>query len=812
MTGPVERQEQLIRTFGVVSAFSEEDGLFYISPDRLGFGFIGGLAPGFDQSTFDALNGLLNQNFPTNTVLQAILYASPDIEETVYAYQAMRDGQKDPLLSRISEKRVEFMRDMTAQPMGRVSGAKLRNMTVVVTVTLKHGGKPPTQEEIREYRELRMAFISGMNAVGMPLGTLTAEKYIRFMEGVLNHSKQAPWRKTAWGHHDQGTLICNQLLDWDTDIQAEEKQLKLGEHAFVRTLSVKRYPEFLYPGQAMRYMADLMKGQKAQREPTIITVNIIYADQDAKRGDIARKLAWAQRNAEGPMARFIRDWGLQRDSQDLLMRRIDEGDRVVYAYIGAAVIAETEEKAILASQDMQSMFREIGYQMMEDRFFVLQLFTQLLPFAAEEEIKAGLMRYRTMATKHVMPMLPLFGSWSGTKNPLVTLFARDGNLMRFSLWDSSSNYNAIIAAMSGAGKSFLSNELITAVLSVMGRVFVIDKGYSYQKLCEVLGGTYIEFKEELDICLNPFGTVRSFEEEGDILCAIFEVMATPKSGLDNYQTAILKKIVKQVWDDKGNDADTDDVANMLLAENDQRARDVGAQMFAFTSKGVYGRWFNGRNNVDMDNRMVVLELQQLTGRKDLQRVVLLQVMYQVQRAMDTLPREMKKLLLIDEAFSLLASNETKEFIVTFYRQLRKFGASCVVCTQSVMDFASSEGASAIVENSAHMLLLQQKAESISMVKKTGAMPMTDVGYKLLESVHTTPGEYSEIMIRNGEGVGVGRLVVSDFNKLLYSSKAQDVAAIKVWTDRGLNMADAINNVLLERTGRRDGESGEEKAA
>jgi hypothetical protein len=191
MTGPVERQEQLIRTFGVVSAFSEEDGLFYISPDRLGFGFIGGLAPGFDQSTFDALNGLLNQNFPTNTVLQAILYASPDIEETVYAYQAMRDGQKDPLLSRISDKRVEFMRDMTAQPMGRVSGAKLRNMTVVVTVTLKHGGKPPTQEEIREYRELRMAFISGMNAVGMPLGTLTAEKYIRFMEGVLNHKPLA---------------------------------------------------------------------------------------------------------------------------------------------------------------------------------------------------------------------------------------------------------------------------------------------------------------------------------------------------------------------------------------------------------------------------------------------------------------------------------------------------------------------------------------------------------------------------------------------------------------------------------------------
>lgn len=800
--GPADRQEALIRTFGVVNAYSEEDALFYIAPDRLGFGFIGGLAPGFDQSTFDALNGLLNLNMPAGTVVQWVLYANPDIEETIYAFTAMRDGQKDSLLKRIADKRVEFMREMTQQPMGRVSGAKLRNMTVAVTVTFKHGPNPPQAEDLREYRELRMAFISGLNAVGLPLDTMTAEKYIRLMEAILNHGKGAQWRKSAWGHHDQGALICNQLLDWDVDINVSEKQLKLGEGAYVRTLSVKRYPEYLYPGQAMRYMADLMKGQKAQREPTLITVNMIYADHESKRGDLQRKLAWAQRNAEGPMARFIRDWGLQRDSYQTLMNRVDEGDRIIYAYIGAAVFAESEDKVVLASQDMQSMFREIGYQMLEDRFFVHPLFSQLLPFAAEEEIRSGIMRYRTMATKHVMPMLPIFGSWSGTKNPLITLFARDGNLMRFSLWDSSSNYNAIVAAMSGAGKSFLSNELMTGVLSVSGRVFVIDKGYSYQKLCESLGGTYIEFKEDLDICLNPFGTVKSFEDEGDILCAIFEVMATPKEGLDNFQTAALKRAVKEVWDEKGSNAETDDVANQLLAMEDQRAKDVGAQMYAFTTKGVYGRWFNGRNNCDFENRMVVLELQQLSGRKDLQRVVLLQLMYQIQRAMDTLPREMKKLLLIDEAFGLLASNETKEFIVTFYRQLRKFGASCVVCTQSVMDLATS-GAEAIVENSAHMLLLAQKAESISMVKKTGAMPMTDVAFKLLESVHTVPGEYSEIMVRNAEGVGVGRLVVSDFNKLLYSSRAQDVAAIKVWTDRGLNISDAINNVLLERTGKRD---------
>jgi conjugal transfer ATP-binding protein TraC len=65
-------------------------------------------------------------------------------------------------------------------------------------------------------------------------------------------------------------------------------------------------------------------------------------------------------------------------------------------------------------------------------------------------------------------------------------------------------------------------------------------------------------------------------------------------------------------------------------------------------------------------------------------------------------------------------------------------------------------------------------------------------------VHTVPGEYSEILVRSAWGVGVGRLVVSDFNKLLYSTSAKDVAAIKAYRDRGQTLVDAINGVLRDR--------------
>jgi conjugal transfer ATP-binding protein TraC len=298
--------------------------------------------------------------------------------------------------------------------------------------------------------------------------------------------------------------------------------------------------------------------------------------------------------------------------------------------------------------------------------------------------------------------------------------------------------------------------------------------------------------------MNPFSLVDDFDEESDMITSILEVMAAPRAGLTDFQTAGIKQATREVWQEKGRKALIDDVREKLLAFEDERVRDIGHQLGSFCAGGEHGRYFHGANNVDLNNRLVVLELQQLSGRQHLQRVVVLQLLFQIQSSMVSLPRELPKILLIDEAFQLIASNETAAFIVSFYRQLRKFGATCMICTQSVNDLYASDGAAAIVENSAHMWLLGQKPESIRMVRKEGRLEMPDAAFQLLESVHTVPGEYSEILVRSPAGIGVGRLVVSEFNRLLYSTKAQDVAQRKALQDRGMTIEQAVNAMLEER--------------
>jgi len=71
---------------------------------------------------------------------------------------------------------------------------------------------------------------------------------------------------------------------------------------------------------------------------------------------------------------------------------------------------------------------------------------------------------------------------------------------------------------------------------------------------------------------------------------------------------------------------------------------------------------------------------------------------------------------------------------------------------------------------------------------------------LLKTVQTVRGRFSEIFIYtssyNGSvAAGIGRLIVSRFAQLLYSTDARELSAIKVYTDQGVPLSDAIQRVI-----------------
>jgi conjugal transfer ATP-binding protein TraC len=275
-------------------------------------------------------------------------------------------------------------------------------------------------------------------------------------------------------------------------------------------------------------------------------------------------------------------------------------------------------------------------------------------------------------------------------------------------------------------------------------------------------------------------------------------MAAPTEKLTDFQTAGLKRILKQLWTEKAQTMSVDDIARQLCAETDQRLKDVGEQLFPFTTRGEYGRYFNGKNNAKFANDFTVLELEELKGRKHLQQVVLLQLIYQIQQEMYLGERNRPKIVIIDEAWDLLTEGDVAKFMEHGYRRFRKYGGAAVTITQSVNDLYRNAAGRAIVENSANMYLLGQKAEVIEGMKQDRRLPLSDGGYELLKTVHTLPGAYSEIFFITEMGSGIGRLIVDPFKRILFSTKPEDVNALKQLRRQGLSLGDAIQQLIDSR--------------
>jgi conjugal transfer ATP-binding protein TraC len=777
-------------------AYDPDHQLFLLADASIGFGFICRPLTGADPSVSARVNVLLNQDWPTETLLQVSLWTSPDIEESLAIMQTRRLKQQKTIYKAMTQASIDFLRQGTGKPPESVSGARLRRSQVIVTVKLPIVNPRPSENELVRASELQRATQQSLTTIGLNPDVLDADHYVRVLNTVLNWNDDAGWKDRVVPECDPTQLIRDQLLDYDNALETDEKGVWLGPKR-VKTLSAKRTPDHFYFGSAKSYLGDILSGTRGIRQNALISLTLHYPDAESTRARQEGVRQFITNQVNTPIARFLPALIQRKHNFDVLFDAYGDGDRPIRSYFGLVLFCDDGEESAAIS-NARVYFRELGFQLLEDKYFCLPFFLNCLPFGAERAAIPDLKRYRTLATRHAIPLLPLFGDWAGTGTPTLNFVSRNGEHMAVSLFDTTGNYNLCIAAESGKGKSFLTNEIIVSYLTEGAQIWTIDVGRSYENLCEVLEGDFVKFTHGSGICMNPFEIVQNFEEEADMLAGLVSQMAAPTEKLSDFQTAGLKRVLKNLWTEKAQAMSVDDIAAILCREDDQRLRDVGEQLFPFTSRGEYGRYFNGRNNARFSNDFTVLELEELKGRKHLQQVVLLQLIYQIQQEMYLGERNRPKIVIIDEAWDLLTEGDVAKFMEHGYRRFRKYGGAAVTITQSVNDLYRNAAGRAIVENSANMYLLGQKAEVIEGMKQDRRLPLSDGGYELLKTVHTLPGAYSEIFFLTEMGSGIGRLIVDPFKRLLFSTKPEDVQALKQLRRQGLSLGDAIQQLQSSR--------------
>ena len=191
---------------------------------------------------------------------------------------------------------------------------------------------------------------------------------------------------------------------------------------------------------------------------------------------------------------------------------------------------------------------------------------------------------------------------------------------------------------------------------------------------------------------------------------------------------------------------------------------------------------------------MVLELGELDAKPDLQGVALLLLMMRITEAMYLGDRHQRKLCIIDEAWRLMGGGNAGDFIEQGYRTARKFGGAFMTVTQGIEDYYRSGTSQAALDNADWMFLLRQKPESLKAAEKSERLVIDESLRRLLSSIDTRQGRYSEIAILGPRGTAVERLVVDPFTEKLYSTKAEEFAAIEGLMSRGLSLVEAVERV------------------
>jgi len=790
-----------------VRAYDEDNHIFYSATNNgeysIGSCFVGAPIIGADDSTTDKLRSALGMPLPPGSFVQIGKLNAPDVDAFFDCYLSGKERAEPEFLGRFVRQRREFLANGINEPLVGRSGVLLNSERLIVTIKIPCRACPD-DVAFREAKEYADRLSESLKASGIELEMLDTEGYLRLMR-LFFHLYDQPYSQ-----YDESKPIRDQVFYPGDAVKYERDQIKFNDgKCFARLMSVK-----LFPKQSslaiMNHMIGDPQGLSNQiTDPYYMALTLHYPDQVQKAGAVKRDFAWLNHQVFGPTAHLIPILGYKKAGFDTLIHEMEgRGAVLCEANLTLALFSRDELRLKKLTAGLQAYYNALGFELREDRRILRPLFNNILPLNTSREGVKNLFRFHTMAVSHAVNFIPLIGEWRGTGASGASIFlTRRGQPALFDFYDSPTGFNAILFAETGAGKSFVTNRFVADYLAEGAKVWVMDSGRSYQKLNRAVEGEFIEFSEDSDLCLNPFTHVVDIDEDMDIIKAILAKMAAPEAGLDDYRMAVMEEAVKATWIRYAHHSSVTAVAEWCLSQSDQRIQDIGKQLFPFTRHGSHGHWFDGANNLELHKDFVVLELKELESKKTLQRVVMLQLMSRIADEMfQTFGGNpgRKKLLIIDEGWQQLDDPVVAKALEAFYRKVRKAKGCVVVVTQGVGDFFNSPNGQAIYDNSAWQIILAQKSEAVDAAVKAGRFAMEPYGVQMLKTVHTSPGKYSEMMIKRTESNwGIVRLVEHRFAQVLFSTKDEERDDILAAIRRGDDVEEAINNFIHNERIRHD---------
>jgi conjugal transfer ATP-binding protein TraC len=390
----------------------------------------------------------------------------------------------------------------------------------------------------------------------------------------------------------------------------------------------------------------------------------------------------------------------------------------VYITIYGASVEELDK----AESEIKSMLESRLVYVKPALFQQEQGFKSVLPLG-HDELKVN-SKLNSSPLSSIFPFVSF--DLTSDKGILYGVNRHNASLVLFDRF-SLENYNSVIFAKSGSGKSYATKLEILRTLMFDTEVIVIDPEREYEFLAQTVGGRYFNISLNSENHINPFDLPipREDESPADILrsnivalVGLFRIML---GGLTPEEDALIDRAITETYALKDITIDSNfaEIEPPLLSDFElvlaglQGSESLVQRLSKYT-KGTWTGFINQPTNVDINKKFVVFSVRDMED--DLKPVAMYLITHYIWNAVRKNLK--KRLLVIDEAWWMMKSEDTASFLYSMAKRGRKYYLGLATITQDVDDFLKSPYGLPMITNSSIQILLKQSPTTIDNLQKT----------------------------------------------------------------------------------------------
>lgn len=514
-------------------------------------------------------------------------------------------------------------------------------------------------------------------------------------------------------------------------LEVSSKSIKIAGKTS-RTFFVMSYPRFLTDG----WLAPIVNLDKVFD----VGIHIHPIPTEKILTEFKKKVAEVQsqinvRESKG----LVRDPILDTAYRDLEQLRdsLQQAQEKIFSIgLYITIYADSEDELFKSENEIRSL--------LESKLIYLKpaLFQQIEGFMSVSPIGKDMLQVHTkLNTGPVSSFFPFISSeLTDNKGILYGINRHNSGLVIFDRY-SLPNYNSVIFATSGAGKSYATKLEILRTMMFDTEVIIIDPEREYEYLAEAVGGRYFNISLSSEHHINPFDVPRALDDEdpADVLrthiihlVGLFRIML---GGLSPEEDSIVDRAITETYalKDITPNSDYSSIEPPLMSDFEMvlSSMDGSESLLMRLTKYTRGTWsgfINKPSNVDINRKLVVFSIRDMEDElKPAAMYIITQFIWNAVR------KDIKKrLLVVDEAWWMMKSDDTASFLFMIAKRGRKYFLGLTTITQDVGDFIKSKYGIPIITNSSMQLLLKQSPTAIDNLQEI--FRLTDEEkYLLIES-------------------------------------------------------------------------------